>query len=327
MRKDLPVLFLFILFTISLSFGRGGNIEYEFLAYSHKTLPIERLYFISREYAIGVGNSKRGETTALFLLDKHNLVRDTFYTSEKPLAVIPSNDSTIFIQEKTRTLEILIRENRILLKNQLTINDLNPENPCKILREPLFLGKKVVGKSYLDKKSYKKKDYCLKMLEYENGQCNKSNDGEKVLLNPTAHNARRRNQDIEYALKGKKLFVFQNSTSKLIKVSIQKDETISELDLPSNQGWEFHFDHIAGNGYLTKPASRRSGGVDLFLIVNDKDLVFQETLNEAPFGVVDNRVHIIKKKKDQYFHHLIPLSLENGIEKNNFLQEVQILAN
>ena len=75
----------------------------EYLAYSHKSLPIEKLYFLSRDYAVGVGVSKANKDVPIYLLDKHNLVQDTFYSNEDPLSVIISNDSTLFLQEKSKS--------------------------------------------------------------------------------------------------------------------------------------------------------------------------------------------------------------------------------
>ncbi len=324
MRKDLLLLIPVLMFFSLSSLGRGGTVEYEYLAYSHKTLPIKRLYFLNRDQALGIGERNKEKLTPIYLLDKHNLVQDTFATGEEPLNVIVSNDSTVFLQENSKTVELLVRNNRILLKNQLTVSDNDPNNPVKVLEEPIYIGHHVLGKSYSSVRDFRKKDYCLRMYEVNEEKKVCSEVCPKEILSSSC--AKKKNEkDLNYALLGNSLFVFHNKEGKLIRVDLNKEGVAEELDL-EEEDWNFYLDHIKGKKYLSKSSVKTPSQYDLFLLDPERGLVFQKSLDQEPFGIVDNRVHYIKKKKDQYFHHLIPLSTEDGFEENNLLEEVQILA-
>lgn len=301
----------------------GGTIELEYLAYSHKTLPIERLYFLSTDYAVGVGSSKGQKDTPIYLLDRHNLVQDTFMVKEEPLSVIISNDSTLYIQESKKTLELLIRDDRLLLKNQLTVRDQNQSNPGKILNEPLFLGTVVIGKTFESNKAYRSKEYCLNLMEVDLD--NSSLNGKQVKL-LEAQGPCRKSTDLDYALSNNDLMVFQNSSCRLLEVDLENESVKEEIALSDADDWDFFYDHISKKKYLVKVPKARKEKVELYLLGNQNQLILKESLDEIPFGIVDNRIHTVKKEKDQYFHLLIPFSSEDELERNNFLQEVQIMA-
>ncbi len=322
LKMRIGLLFSFATFLLwsNLLLSKGGNLGYDHLAYSHKTLPIEELYFLSKERAVGLGKTQRNQGTPIYLLNRHNLVKDTFWFQTEPLNLIVSTDTTFFVQQEKKTLELLVRGNRFLLSNQLSLEDHESDNPYKILHEPLFLGNHVVGKSYQDKKDYKKNTYCLKMIELEDQKS--SNSSLDLIERKKDHN--RSEGDLCFALSDSRLFIFDQSKAKLLTVEMDRS-MVNTLDFGNEKSRvRFHFDHLAEKAYLTK-LSKDGKSWDLLQIMPDEKLEFKERMDSNPFAIVDNSIHVIKKKKDQYFHHLIPLTEYEG-ENNTILQEVQIRA-